>query len=85
MNLSRCEPFKIASSRFFSTPSSVKEPLTNNSNTDSVRINGFQNTEQYNPKNGLLKPLDGCTDSSPVISQKEPKQTLLEKIKELKN
>ena len=57
---------------------------TNSSNTDGRRISSFQNTEQYDSKNGLLEPLDGCTDSPPVISQKKPKQELLEKIKELK-
>ncbi len=57
---------------------------TNNSNTDSVRISSSQNTEPCNSKNKLVKPIDGCTDSSPVISQKEPKQQLLEEIKELK-
>ena len=37
-----------------------------------------------NSNSELLEPLDGCTDSSPVISRKEPKQQLLEKVKELK-
>ena len=57
---------------------------TNNSNTDNGRISSFQNTEQYKSKSPLLEPLDGCTDSSPVINQKEPKQELLKKVKELK-
>jgi len=42
---------------------------TNNSNTDSRRISSFQNTEPYKLKNERLEPLDGYTDSSPVISQ----------------
>lgn len=58
---------------------------TNNSNTDNGRINSSQNAEQYSSQKRLVEQTDGCTDSSPVISQKEPKQELLEKVKELKD
>ncbi len=58
---------------------------TNNSNTDTVRISSIENIEPYNSNNGFIENTDGYTDSSPVINRKEPKQELLEKVKELKD